>query len=411
MDIEGVLKVSDADLFWTAVEKGLSRFKDFGCGMLELEPIVRKKTIQKEKNRMNEMKNELKYKGIVLDVHRIQSFPVSCLNRDDQETPKSCYIGGTIRSRISSQCLKRAVRMQMHQDGMEIAMRTRNEAGLVASACRSKVTDEKMRYITQLVSALKEPGRDDQFLYLVPAEVNALARHVDSLESVPEKPERNAAEEVLKGLSTGRYQPLSGLDVALFGRMMWNAPDLDVPAAVSTAHAYTTHTVSFQKDYLSAIDDFVKGRQTARLEDALCTSETFYLYSGISLDTLEQNLSGAEQVPDAVAAYLHALYEAKPVGRRTTYASQGDWDYARIILRKGNFKQPIFDAPVKADNGSGYVSPSIKALDNMLDRQKSLSGSRYGGIDEFRYGLDPDYSIDRLVSDVCSAIEGIGGDV
>lgn len=40
MDIEGVLKVSDAGLFRAAVEKGLGRFKGFGCGMLELEPII-----------------------------------------------------------------------------------------------------------------------------------------------------------------------------------------------------------------------------------------------------------------------------------------------------------------------------------------------------------------------------------
>lgn len=356
------------------------------------------------------MQNE-KYKRIVLGIHRIQSFPVSCLNRDDQGTPKSCYIGGTLRSRISSQCLKRAVRMQMHQDGMEIAMRTRHAAELVASACKSEVTDEKMRYITQLVSALNEPGREDQFFYLVPAEVNALAEHVDGLVSIPENPKKNIAEEVMKSLAGGRYQSLSGLDVALFGRMMWNAPDLDVPAAVSTAHAYTTHTISFQKDYFSAVDDFVKGRQTARLEDALCTSKTFYLYSGISLDTLEQNLSGAEQVPAAVAAYLSALYEALPVGKQTTYAAHSRWNYARILLLHDQPFLPVFDAPVKADEEGGYVGPSIKALDDMLDRQKSLDGSWYGEIAEFRYGLDPDYSIDRLVSDLRSAIEGIGGDV
>ena len=355
------------------------------------------------------MSTEKKYKGTVLEVHRLQSFAVSCLNRDDYwSPPKSCYVGGVERGRISSQCLKRAVRMQMHKDGMEIAMRTKHAAELVAAACRTEMTDEKMSYITQLVSALKGHGKDEQFLYLVPAEVNALARHVDSLVSIPEKPKTNAAEEVMKVLANERYQSLSGLDVALFGRVMWNARDLDVPAAVSTAHAYTTHAIPFQKDYFSAIDDFEKGHQDAYLGDLRFIGGTFYLYSGISLDTLEQNLSGAEQVPAAVAAYLSALYEALPVGKQTTYASHNDWNYARIVLRKGKFKQPIFDAPVKADNGSGYVSPSIKALDDMLDRQKSLSGSRYGGIADFRYGLDPDYSIDRLVSDVCSAVEGIG---
>lgn len=356
-----------------------------------------------------------KYKSIVLEVHRLQSFPVSCLNRDELGSPKSCYMGGTLRSRISSQCLKRAVRMQMHEDGVKIAMRTRNAVELVAAACRTEMTEEKMQYISQLVGSLtaKDDGKEkkDTLLYLVPAEIDALARHVDSLASFTEKPEKGVAEKLIGGLANGRYQSLSGLDLALFGRMMANATSLEVPASVFTAHGYTTHAVPFQKDYFSAVDDFEKGHQAAHLGEAMFTSGTFYLYSGISLGILEDNLSGPENVPDAVAAYLRALYDAKPVGRQTTYAAYGDWDYARILLRKGTFKQPIFNASVKADEEDGYVGPSIKALDGMLDRQRSLSGSRYGGIADVRYGLDPDYSIDRLVSDVRSAIEGIGGDV
>jgi CRISPR system Cascade subunit CasC len=46
----------------------------------------------------------------LLELHILQSFPVSCLNRDDVGAPKSAVFGGVTRARISSQCLKRAIR-------------------------------------------------------------------------------------------------------------------------------------------------------------------------------------------------------------------------------------------------------------------------------------------------------------
>src|SRR5437868_15335919 len=46
----------------------------------------------------------------LIELHVLQSFPVSCLNRDDVGSPKTAVFGGVTRSRISSQCLKRAAR-------------------------------------------------------------------------------------------------------------------------------------------------------------------------------------------------------------------------------------------------------------------------------------------------------------
>src|SRR5690606_24704891 len=45
-----------------------------------------------------------------VELHLLQSFPPSCVNRDGNNSPKDCTFGGTRRARISSQCLKRAVR-------------------------------------------------------------------------------------------------------------------------------------------------------------------------------------------------------------------------------------------------------------------------------------------------------------
>src|SRR5450756_1633397 len=46
----------------------------------------------------------------LIELHILQSFPVSCLNRDDVGAPKTATFGGLTRARVSSQCLKRAVR-------------------------------------------------------------------------------------------------------------------------------------------------------------------------------------------------------------------------------------------------------------------------------------------------------------
>ena len=39
-----------------------------------------------------------------------RTFAPSCLNRDDTNSPKECEFGGHRRARISSQCIKRAIR-------------------------------------------------------------------------------------------------------------------------------------------------------------------------------------------------------------------------------------------------------------------------------------------------------------
>src|SRR5690606_15344442 len=47
---------------------------------------------------------------MIIELHILQNFAPSCLNRDDLNAPKDCEFGGKRRSRISSQCFKRATR-------------------------------------------------------------------------------------------------------------------------------------------------------------------------------------------------------------------------------------------------------------------------------------------------------------
>lgn len=77
-------------------------------------------------------------KGTHVEFHILQSFPVSCLNRDDVGAPKSAMIGGVSRARVSSQCWKRHVRLALQDLGVKIGVRTKQVAGMLAEACETK---------------------------------------------------------------------------------------------------------------------------------------------------------------------------------------------------------------------------------------------------------------------------------
>lgn len=68
----------------------------------------------------------------LIEIHALQNFAPSNLNRDDTGAPKDAWFGGSRRARVSSQCQKRAVRSyfdQKKREGLfnadELAVRTK----------------------------------------------------------------------------------------------------------------------------------------------------------------------------------------------------------------------------------------------------------------------------------------------
>ena len=78
------------------------------------------------------------YQNLNVEFHILQSFPVSCLNRDDVGAPKTAVVGGTTRSRVSSQCWKRQVRLAMRDFGANLGTRTKLISALIANECKAK---------------------------------------------------------------------------------------------------------------------------------------------------------------------------------------------------------------------------------------------------------------------------------
>lgn len=77
-------------------------------------------------------------KNTRIEFHILQSFPVTCLNRDDVGAPKTAMVGGVQRARVSSQAWKRPVRMAMHELGITHGTRTKLISKLIANACLAK---------------------------------------------------------------------------------------------------------------------------------------------------------------------------------------------------------------------------------------------------------------------------------
>ena len=74
-----------------------------------------------------------------LELHILQNFAPSNLNRDDLGSPKSCEFGGVPRARISSQCIKRSIRQEFKGAGLIPAdAQAARSKRFISSICKSK---------------------------------------------------------------------------------------------------------------------------------------------------------------------------------------------------------------------------------------------------------------------------------
>ncbi len=335
----------------------------------------------------------------IIEFHILQSFPVSCLNRDDIGSPKSCIIGGVPRARVSSQCWKRAVRQELHQFGIQLGIRTKKIVDILKSELLKRCQDEKSAEAcaNQIGKALS----DDSLIFLTDIEYQALC---DYAESKGFKAESCNPKEVVKLIKKAQATPYNGLDIGLFGRMVAKAPSMNVEAAASFSHTFSTHEVSPELDFFTALDDFQEETESAHLGTTEFNSATYYRYISLNLNQLADTL-GTENKADlrpAVEAFVKALYLAVPAARQATMSASCGWNFARIYVRHGQRVQCDFEKPVPMAKKGGYLEESIKALKAATDHKEKMFGSLFGKVAEFDFG-ENDESIDQLIEDIVKA--------
>lgn len=343
-----------------------------------------------------------------LELHILQNFAPSNLNRDDTGAPKDCEFGGYRRARISSQCLKRAIRTAFPEALLPTANRAVRTKRLVERMEGLLVGRQRPSTETRAVveTALKgmgfgltPEGKTEYLLFLGNAEIERLAAvcddHWDVLAEVAAASGAQAARganrdakkaaragmpaEVKKDLESVLDGGLA-VDLAMFGRMLADRPEMNVDAAAQVAHAISTNRVSMEFDFYTAVDD-LKPEDTAGA-DMLGTVEfnsaCFYRYANLDLGQLLANLAGHEDLArQAVEAYVRAAIAAVPTGKQNSSAAHNPPSFVLAVLRTDALWNlaNAFVRPVRPDMGAGdLVERSIAALDAYWGRLSKVYG-------------------------------------
>lgn len=342
--------------------------------------------------------NANSFKGQIIEFHILQSFPVTCLNRDDVGSPKSAIVGGVERARVSSQCWKRFVRLAMHDFGVKLAIRSKKIAEYVSKSCvELGATEEQAKNCGEAVAA---SFSKDTLHFFSEGEAKAFAEFAKEQEfdasKIKDKDIQKLAKKVLN-------PAVDGLDIALFGRMVAQAAELNIEAAASFSHAISTHKVSSEIEFFTALDDLQESQGSAHMGSLEFNSATYYRYISLNLGQLYDSLAG-EGLPQAIEAFTKALFIAVPSARQNSMSGASAWDFAKVFVRKGQRLQVPFETAVKSKDG-GFLNPSIERLKNELAKKEKLSGSLFGKVADYTFGEDENFSIDDLVSALKSHVE------
>jgi CRISPR system Cascade subunit CasC len=284
----------------------------------------------------------------------------------------------------------------MQEYGTKLGMRTKHIAELIANACLAKgATDDQAKACGEAIASHLSK---DTLLFFTQTEAQAFAEyaqaHAFDAAKLKDKDTHKVAKKALN-------LAVDGIDIALFGRMVAQAAELNVEAACSFAHAISTHKVANEVEFFTAVDDDPMGLRedsgSAHMGSLEFNSATYYRYVSLDLGQLYQTLNG-QNMAGAIESFVKALYVAVPTARQTTMTGLSAWDYAKVLVRKGQALQASFDNPVKA-KGDGYLEPSIEALKAELAKKETMAGSMFGKIAEIELGNDDHpNSIDDVIA-------------
>ena len=369
----------------------------------------------------------------LIELHILQSFPVTCLNRDDLGAPKSAMFGGVQRARISSQCWKRAVRELAHETNPELfgASRSKILGPAIEKAAKELGADERTTAAIKeiILDAMKRDEKKQDMVktlfffspeslknvvrpLIVDGEKKLSAEIIEGLLSDDDKKVKKGkkdAEKITKDILKAFGENVSdAADIALFGRMVADDASQTVEGAALFSHALSTHAVRSELDFFSAVDDEKKNADDAgagQIGNIEYSSACYYRYIGVNLDLLKKsNLFDQTQIKAVLENFIRATVLAVPAARKNSMFGQGLPSYVLAVKREG---QPLslanaFEKPIIAKQGSGFVEPSIAALKKEWADLKAafgISGGVECEIEKGKEGKLPDV-IAKLLADI-----------
>ena len=344
----------------------------------------------------------------LIEIHALQNFAPSNLNRDDTGAPKDAWFGGSRRARVSSQCQKRAVRSyfgEKKSEGFfgpdELAVRTKRVYQAIADLLAGRrAKDETLAKAEITLSYVKlksaEGGKTQYLLFLGQREIAALADTIHQFweQIIPEakeagektkgKGKKAAASSAPKEIQERIDSIFNGgkaVDVALFGRMLADMPEKNQYAACQVAHAISTHAVEREFDFYTAVDD-LKPKDTTGA-DMMGTVEfnsaCFYRYAVVDWEKLKANLqSDAELAEKGLKAFLEGFVVAEPTGKQNTFAAHNQPEFVAVSVRRNTAPSNLTNAFETALRVRKDESLTKVSAEKLVDKSKKLRAV-YGG--------------------------------
>ncbi|MGO9118468.1 MAG: type I-E CRISPR-associated protein Cas7/Cse4/CasC [Desulfomonilaceae bacterium] len=357
---------------------------------------------------------------VKIEVHLIQNFAPSNLNRDDTGQPKSATFGGFRRARMSSQSSKRITRREepmaelLEERG---AVRTRQLIVEIAKAIDAKdEPDQKtIDVVAEVFKAggLERPGEDSaepknttKILLFIDKDASRELKKVfkDNWADLTNAKEKT--KETVDKIGKILFEAVKAPDIALFGRMLevksstpFGKYNMQVEAACQVAHPISTHKVDMEMDFYTAVDDLnPEGETGAGMMGVVgFNSACFYRYALVDRDQLARNLARkterkngkwVQQLKDndyqeadkVIKAFLEAIVYAIPTGKQNSFAAQNLPSFGLFVRRQGGVPISLANAFAKpvhpTKNDDDLVGLSVDRLTKHWDALKTVYGDQ-----------------------------------
>jgi CRISPR system Cascade subunit CasC len=341
---------------------------------------------------------------MLIEIHMTQNHAPSNLNRDDTGSPKEAMFGGWKRARISSQCLKRSIRRSdiFTNEIRQLARRTRRlpelvRERLIADGIAEDIAEVAARKVSGFGTAAGSEREADgdgtyttaQTMFLTEADIAAVTEVVKAAAQKAGSAkafDKVAAKELQSQAQPKGYRPIT-VDIALFGRMVTSEAFRDCEASAQVAHAVSTHKVSSEYDYFTAVDDLQGSSEDDEdagadmIGDVEFNSACYYKYFSVDFGGFVDNLTGksagrkdvtadeereaAGLAARAVDALLRSAILTTPSGKQNTFGAHQL--PAAVLVEVRPYNTPVnyanaFVEPARSASGRDVVTDSVDRL-------------------------------------------------
>lgn len=358
-----------------------------------------------------------------VELHIIQSFAPSCLNRDEANQVKRALVGNAYRARISSQCLNYAQRNYLKELGAPLSTRSRGiptkiremlvERGRLERPSEVAIT-AAFRLIDKSIM-IKEEKNGLNFahsFFLSNPEIDRLVaavdKHFDILSKIeiPESEDPTSREadnkdvEVEAGDEEEKPKKKGGkkakvkiavppevkgdirdavkmdgssdeaIDNWLNGRMVAEEKAMNIVAASQTAHAVSTHALADEHDDFTLGDD-LGYCPTDMMDNTSFTSPTMYRYSNVDFSMLPDGLSPGER-----RQWFRWVLESRicsvPGAKQKSFAAPNLPSFIMAVVRPGGVPMSLWNAFHVPVDGRDQINGSIARMSGYWSKMKRM---------------------------------------